>query len=103
VKHYLLLLVLVLPAACDAADLYIFTRPGCPPCERLKQALKADPSLTEGFDVFLIDTQKNPSIATRMRVGSVPTVVIQQDNAEVDRKVGWSGEQAFRAWLKREK
>lgn len=98
-QHYLALLLFAMPAACDAADLYIFTRSGCHPCERLKEALKADQSLTDGFDVYLVDTQKSPAIAKQMRVESVPTVVVTRENAEVGRRVGWAGAQAFRDWL----
>lgn len=80
-------------------SVYIFSRPGCPPCESMHRALKADPSLLAGVDVFKVNTQDRPDIARRFSVTSVPVAVLVRDGKEVRRRVGWTNAADFAAWL----
>lgn len=99
-KHYLgALLLLLLPSACLADDLYIFTREGCGPCERLKAAIASDPTLTDGCVVYLVDTAKHPLIAARRRVSAVPVVILERDGREIGRQVGFRDASELRRWI----
>lgn len=80
-------------------SLYVFSRPGCSPCESMHRALKADPSLLEGVDVFKVDTKERPDIARKFSVTSVPVVVLVRDGKEVRRRVGWTNAKDFAAFL----
>lgn len=91
------LFLLVSVAAAD--DLYIFTRPGCSPCEKLHAAIKSDPSLTAGHDLYLIDTKQHPEVAAKYRIKAVPVLILFRDGKEVSRRVGFSSDQELKDWL----
>lgn len=98
----MLLLVTTLGHA-TGEDLYIFTRQGCGPCDSLKAAIKANPQLTAGYDVYMIDAKDDPELAERYRVRSVPTLVILgEGKREVRRTTGFTSEASLRAWLDRQ-
>lgn len=102
--RYLLTILLATHGAVAAAEsLYVFTRPGCSPCDRLKATLAADPDIAAGYEVYLIDTKKTPSLARRYGVTSVPVLVVERDGEEVSRMVGFSEKQQLAAWLSENK
>jgi thioredoxin-like negative regulator of GroEL len=96
-------LVVLLALACaDAAadDLYVFWRPGCSPCERLKAAMASDPTLTAGYDVYLVNTKEHPGLASRHRVSGVPVLILMRDGKELKRRVGFAGPDELRDWVR---
>lgn len=93
------LVLMLLVAATKADDLYLFTRPGCPPCDKLKAAIAADPSLVAGFDVYKVDTAARPDLAQTWKVSGVPVVVLVRDGKEIRRRVGFTTADDLRDWL----
>lgn len=83
-----------------AADLYVFWRPGCSPCERLKAVLKSDRSLTDGHELYMVNTKEHPSIAARHKVTGVPVIILMNDGKEIRRRVGFSDAQELEDWLR---
>ena len=56
--------VLWLLAATAAADeLLIFSADWCPSCQQLKAAIEQDPALVSGYEVVILDLDKNPDLA----------------------------------------
>lgn len=95
-------LVVLLALACAEAaadDLYVFWRPGCSPCEKLKAALIADPSIAVGYTVHLIDTKKHPDMAAKHKVTGVPVVAILRDGKELKRRVGFADAKELKDWM----
>lgn len=95
-------LVAALALVCTQAaadDLYVFWRPGCSPCERLKETLVSDKSITAGYTVHLIDTQKHPAMAARHKVTGVPVLAILRDGKELKRRVGFADAKELQDWM----
>lgn len=83
-----------------AEDLYVFVRPGCEPCRKLKAAIEDDSTLVAGYTVRIVETQDEPALAKKYRVKSVPTLVILDDSEkELRRTTGYTSEANLRAWL----
>lgn len=93
------LILTLLVAAAKADDLYVFTRPGCAPCDKLKAALDANPQLLVGFDVFRVNTAERPDIAKRWSVSAVPVCVIVRDGKELRRRLGFTNVVDLRDFL----
>lgn len=89
------------PSPGISEDLFIFTREGCGPCESLKRALAANPGLTSGYTLYMVDTKADPQLSGRYRVKSVPTLVVMDKGKELRRTTGFTNEQSLRAWLDR--
>lgn len=83
----------------EADDLYVFTRPGCSPCEKLRATIERDPLLTAGHTLYLIDTKKYPEIAQKYRIKGVPVLILFREGKEISRRVGFSSEQELKEWL----
>lgn len=101
--RYLIAILIASQSVALADDIYIFTREGCGPCERLKTAIASDPTLTDGCVVYLVDTQKHPLIAARRRVSAVPVVILERDGREVGRQVGFRDASELRRWIQEKK
>ena len=91
--------LMVLVASAKADDVYLFTKPGCPPCDKLKAAIASDPSLLVGLDVYKVDAAARPDIAKTWKVAGVPVVVLVRDGREVRRRVGFTTADDLRDWL----
>lgn len=92
--------VLLMAAAALAEDVaLVFTRPGCPPCDRLKAAMAADAALFAGYRVELIDTSADKQLAAKHGVRSVPTIVVVRNGKTVKRRAGYESADELRAWL----
>ena len=98
-RYALASLLMLFFAAARADELYVFTRPGCAPCEKLKAALEANPQLVVGFDVFKINTAQRPDIAKRWAVTAVPVCVIVRDGKQLRRRLGFTNVVDLRDWL----
>ena len=58
----------------------------CGPCQGMQPAV--DQLAREGYDVRRVNVDQTPDLATRFGVQSVPTFVVVERGAEVDRVVG---------------
>ena len=63
-----------------------FTATWCGPCKTFKPIMNEVAG--EGYSIQFIDIDQNQSLATKYRVSSVPTTVIEENGIEVDRFVG---------------
>lgn len=92
--------VLLMAAAALAEDVAIvFTRPGCPPCERLKAAMAGDPSLFAGYRLQQVDTSQDREMAAKYGVRSVPTIVVVRSGKQIKRRTGYESADELREWL----
>ncbi len=73
-------------------DRYVlwFTNPNCVPCKRLKPVILSI-SIKFGKEVkfFKIDINKNPEIAEKYNVTTVPTIIFLKRGKEVSRLLGY--------------
>lgn len=95
------ILLCLVAADTFAAEVYVFTRPGCGPCDELKKAAAADRTLFLGFDLYMIDGAARPDIARRFGVRAYPTIVVVDDGRELRRTSGFSDAESLRAFLDR--
>jgi thiol-disulfide isomerase/thioredoxin len=63
-----------------------FSAVWCGPCKAFKPIMKEIQS--EGHNVQFIDIDSSPELAEAHGIRSVPTIVIEENGAEVDRLVG---------------
>ena len=69
-----------------------FTATWCGPCQRFKPIMQE--VANEGYSVQFIDIDSQKDTAEQYNVRSVPTVVIEENGAEVDRFIGAISKQA---------
>lgn len=65
----------------------------CGPCKLIKKEIQlAEDELRENGEeeiiVMNVNTEKFPSLASRFKIDSLPTIILFQNQAEVDRLVG---------------
>lgn len=61
----------------------------CGPCSWIMPTLRTIAGTPEvDVQVVKVDVDEAPELAERFRIGSVPTIVVFRDGAEVDRSVG---------------
>ena len=63
-----------------------FTASWCGPCKMFKPLIEE--AVSEGHSIEILDIDNSQAIAMQYNVMSVPTVVIEEDGAEIDRLVG---------------
>ena len=63
-----------------------FTATWCGPCKSFKPVMNEVAG--EGYSIQFIDVDQNRELASKYRVQSVPTTVIEENGVEVDRFVG---------------
>ena len=68
-----------------------FTATWCGPCQRFKPIMQE--VANEGHSVQFIDIDSERDIAQQYNVRSVPTVVIEQNGAEINRLIGATSKQ----------
>lgn len=96
--------VLLMAAAALAEDVaVVFSRPGCPPCERLKAAIAEDATLFAGYRLQQVDSSQDRELAARYGVRSVPTVVIVRNGRQVAKRSGYESADDLREWLDTQK
>ena len=69
-----------------------FSATWCGPCKTFKPVMNEIAG--EGYSVQFIDIDQSSSVAEQYNVRSVPTVVIEENGAEVDRFIGAISKQA---------
>lgn len=84
-----------------ADELLIFSAGWCGHCKVLKADLEKDPSIVDGYEWGFIDTDKEKELARMYKVRNLPTlIVVDGNNNEVKRQVGYEGPEKLRRWLK---
>lgn len=69
-----------------SVQLIEFGAPWCPPCRAMSPILKE--LIAEGHDIRIVNTDQEPALANKYRIGALPTLVFLKDNQEVKRIVG---------------
>ena len=110
-KNSLLAFTLVVASALVGQaeeTLLVFTASWCGPCQNFKKDLAADATLAGEYPVDNIDIDVAPEVAADFAVNGVPTFILIDVNdktlnpqKEIRRRVGYTGPQAFKAWLGR--
>jgi len=75
-----------------------FTATWCMPCRLLDKEID---EIKDEYDFELesIDIERNPDMALKYSVTTVPTVVILKDGIPIDRVNGYSNLSDFKRWL----
>lgn len=83
-----------------ADDLLIFSANWCGHCQVLKSDLKKDPNIVDGYEWGFVDADKEKEMAREYGVKSLPTIIVlDKDNKEVKRQVGYKGPEQLKKWL----
>lgn len=94
---------LLLGGVVEAKDLLVFGADWCPNCVKLKTAIEKDPDLVAGFDVLLIDTDREPEIAKAYGVKNIPVLIVLAPGGALRRKVGFKNAADLKKWLREAK
>lgn len=65
----------------------------------LKAAIETDPSLVDGYEINVIDFDKNSDLAKGYKIESIPTLLHLQPNGKIRRKIGFKNVNELRRWL----
>jgi thioredoxin len=72
----------------------------CGPCKVMKPVFdKVAPDYEGKVEFKKVDVEADVEYASKFGVMSIPTFVILQDDAEIDRKMGAMPEQVLRSWI----
>lgn len=82
-----LILASVLWAAGPKPEVYAFTATWCGPCKRMKVEWKEVER--KGYKVRYIDVDRQPDVAKKFKIHSLPSSVILKSDKEVDRVKGF--------------
>ena len=75
-----------------------FWAPWCGPCRLLHPAVEA---LARDFKVCKVNVDRNPKLAARYEVSSIPALFVFKDGQVVSRQTGVMSESAIRGELQR--
>jgi len=93
---------MILATAQAGEGMAVYTAPWCPACQTAKADLDADPSLTGGRRLEVIDVEQQPEVARQRGVRTLPTfVIVTESGREVRRLAGYPGRVKFREWSQR--
>lgn len=74
----------------------------CGPCKMAAPVIDKLSGDYEGKMVIAkLDVDQNNSIAAKYGVMSIPTVIVFKDGEEVDRQIGFPGEDGYKAMIER--
>ena len=74
----------------------------CGPCKMAAPVLdKLADELSGKISIVKMDVDENSESPSKFGVMSIPTVILFKDGKEIDRKVGFGGEQGYREMLKK--
>lgn len=81
-------------------EVLIFSADWCGNCKSLKADMKRDQSAMSGYIWGYVDVEKEKELAKQYGIRSLPTiVVVDKDNKEVKRQVGYRSMEQLRKWL----
>jgi len=80
-----------------------FTATWCPPCKKMKAETWVDEKVESWADanaiITPIDIDKEPAMASKYRVRSIPTIVVLLGDKEIGRTMGYQAPGKFLDWL----
>ena len=83
-----------------ADDILIFTADWCGPCQQLKQDLQDNQDALVGYTWGYVDVDSEPELKAQYGVTNVPAVVVvDTNNKEIKRQVGYTGLDKLKKWL----
>ncbi len=72
----------------------------CGPCKMIAPIVEELSGEFEGrVDFFNADAEENPALAKKLRVMSIPNLMIIKEGKVVARQVGFQGAEELRAWI----
>jgi thioredoxin 1 len=78
-----------------------FWAPWCGPCKSLAPVLEKVASAHTDVTVSKVDIQKNSSLAHKYGIRSIPCLIVFKDGIEVDRSLGFAGEESLENLFKK--
>ena len=74
-----------------------FTASWCGPCKSMAMNLE---TANLGFPIEVVDIDTHPEIAQEYGIRSVPTLVLMDENIQVDRIIGTKTVNQLQEWVK---
>ena len=72
----------------------------CGPCKMIAPVVEELSGEFEGrVEFFNADAEENPGLAKKLRVMSIPNLMIMKEGKVVARQVGFQGADELRAWI----
>ena len=72
----------------------------CGPCKMIAPIVEELSGEFEGrVDFFNADAEENPALAKKLKVMSIPNLMILKEGKVVARQVGFQGAEELRAWI----
>lgn len=81
--------------------LFVFTAPGCGPCNRMKADLQKNRQALEGRILCLIDCSSNPALAKEHEVRTIPAYGLWRNDQIVKKRTGYSDIEELKNWLQK--
>jgi thioredoxin 1 len=74
-----------------------FTASWCGPCKSMAMNLE---TANLGFPIEVVDIDTHPDVAAEYGIRSVPTLVLMDENIQVDRIIGTKTVNQLQEWVK---
>ena len=74
-----------------------FTASWCGPCKSMAMNLE---TANLGFPIEVVDIDAHPDVATEYGIRSVPTLVLMDENIQIDRIIGTKTVNQLQEWVK---
>jgi thioredoxin 1 len=78
-------------------SLMVFKSPTCGPCKIMSPIFES--LKYPNMPIYMVDTSKNPQIASRFNIGSVPCMIILENGEIMDMKVGAVPKRQLEDWI----
>jgi thioredoxin 1 len=74
-----------------------FTASWCGPCKSMAMNLE---TANLGFPIEIVDIDTHPDVAAEYGIRSVPTLVLMDENIQIDRIIGTKTVNQLQEWVK---